>query len=322
MKKKKDAALDYMLKLGIFPAKTPSGALEQLRTVMDPETLKEVLTAEETEGDPQAFYRVKNRTLDTALTVSGAFGGDVLRKACGLIDALPEVFGPAASPEVFGPAEGAGVSGPGAAFRVAEAGDSRSGAAFCVAEAGCDCGIVSCFIAQRYPEAEVTGADLCAEGISAAEKLAEKLGLSNVRFVKGAAETLDAGAFDVVFSLRTMHENCDVEEPEDAPAAGGPANAPAGAEAVPDPLRQYEEACFAALRPYAAGIATLLKPGGRFLSIERRGGSETVDALGNAFERALETAGLTCLPEMRRQLVCTEVGQETVLEVRAFSKSF
>ena len=313
MKKKKDAALDYMLKLGIFPAKTPSGALEQLRTVMDPETLKEVLTAEETEGDPQAFYRVKNRTLDTALTVSGAFGGDVLRKACGLIDALPEVFGPAA---------GAGVSGSGAAFRAAEAGDSRSGAAFCVAEAGCDCGIVSCFIAQRYPEAEVTGADLCAEGISAAEKLAEKLGLSNVRFVKGAAETLDAGAFDVVFSLRTMHENCDVEEPEDAPAAGGPANAPAGAEAVPDPLRQYEEACLAALRPYAAGIATLLKPGGRFLSVERRGGSETMDALGNAFERALETAGLTCLPEMRRQLVCTEVGQETVLEVRAFSKSF
>jgi len=313
MKKKKDAALDYMLKLGIFPAKTPSGALEQLRTVMDPETLKEVLTAEETEGDPQAFYRVKNRTLDTALTVSGAFGGDVLRKACGLIDALPEVFGPAA---------GAGVSGPGAAVRAAEAGDSRSGAAFCVAEAGCDCGIVSCFIAQRYPEAEVTGADLCAEGISAAEKLAEKLGLSNVRFVKGAAETLDAGAFDVVFSLRTMHENCDVEEPEDAPAAGGPANAPAGAEAVPDPLRQYGKACFAALRPYAAGIATLLKPGGRFLSVERRGGSEAMDALGNAFERALETAGLTCLPEMRRQLVCTEVGQETVLEVRAFSKSF
>ena len=43
MRKKKDAALDYMLKLGIFPAKTPSGALEQLRTVMDPETLKEVL---------------------------------------------------------------------------------------------------------------------------------------------------------------------------------------------------------------------------------------------------------------------------------------
>ena len=91
MKKKKDAALDYMLKLGIFPAKTPSGALEQLRTVMDPETLKEVLTAEETEGDPQAFYRVKNRTLDTALTVSGAFGGDVLRKACGLIDALKDI---------------------------------------------------------------------------------------------------------------------------------------------------------------------------------------------------------------------------------------
>ena len=60
MKKKKDAALEYMLKLGIFPAKSPSGALEQLRNVMDPETLKEVLTAEETEGDPQAFYRVKN----------------------------------------------------------------------------------------------------------------------------------------------------------------------------------------------------------------------------------------------------------------------
>ena len=70
----------------------------------------------------------------------------------------------------------------------------------------------------------------------------------------------------------------------------------------------------------AAGIAALLKPGGRFLSIERRGGSGAVDALGHAFERAMEAAGLTCLPEMRRQLVCSEVGQETVLEVRVFVK--
>lgn len=283
MKKKKDAALEYMLKLGIFPAKSPSGALEQLRAVMDPETLKEVLTAEETEGDPQAFYRVKNRTPETALTVSGAFGGDVLRKACGLIDASPEVFCPAAGEERF-----------------------LTDPAFRVAEAGCDCGIVSCFIAQRYPEAEVTGADLCAEGISAAEKLAERLGLSNIRFVKGAAETLETGAFDVVFSLRTMHENCDVEETEDA--------------AAPEALREYEESCFEALGPFAAGIAVLLRPGGRFLSIERRGGSGSVDALGHAFERALEAAGLTGLPELRRQLICSEVGQETVLEVRVFVK--
>ena len=137
MKRKKDAALEYMLNLGIFPAKSPSGALEQLKTVMDPETLKKVLTAEETEGDPQAFYRVKNRTLETALTVSGAFGGDVLRKACGLIDASPEVFCPAA-----GKAE------------AISAGRAEV-PAFRVAEAGCDCGIVSCFIAQRYPESEV-----------------------------------------------------------------------------------------------------------------------------------------------------------------------
>ena len=288
MKKKKDAALEYMLKLGIFPAKSPSGALEQLRSVMDPETLKEVLTAEETEGDPQAFYRVKNRTPETALTVSGAFGGDVLRKACGLIDASPEVFCSAAGEEEDLSSRGA------------------EDPAFRVAEAGCDCGIVSCFTAQRYPEAEVTGADLCAEGVSAAEKLAEKLGLPNVRFVNGAAETLEAGAYDVVFSLRTMHENCDVEEPEDG--------------AVPEALRKYEEACFEALGPFAAGIAALLRPGGRFLSIERRGGSGAMDALGRAFERALEAADLTGLPEKRRQLICSEVGQETVLEVRVFVK--
>ena len=286
MKKKKDAALEYMLKLGIFPAKSPSGALEQLRAVMDPETLKEVLTAEETEGDPQAFYRVKNRTLETALTVSGAFGGDVLRKACGLIDASPEVFCPAAGAEKV-------------------LADATENSSFRVVEAGCDCGIVSCFIAQRFPEAEVTGADLCAEGISAAGKLAEKLGLSNVRFVNRALELLEAGTFDVVFSLRTMHENCDVEEPEDA---------------AEDKLWEYEKACFEALGPFAAGIAALLRPGGRFLSIERRGGSGSVDALGHAFERALESAGLTGLPEKRRQLVCSEVGQESILEVRVFEK--
>ena len=325
MRKKKDAALEYMLKLGIFPAKSPSGALEQLRSVMDPETLKTVLTSEETGEDPQAFYRAKNRTPETALTVSGAFWGDVLRKACGLIDVSPDVFCPAA---------GAKKSLTGAEEAERSARDAAGVPVFRAAEAGCDCGIVSCFIAQRYPEAEVTGADLCAEGISAAEKLAEKLGLSNVRFVNGAAETLEAGAFDVVFSLRTMHENCDVEEPEllwDEDTPGGaemPESAelqgavvvPGGAKAVSALLRQYEEACFQALGPFAAGIAALLKPGGRFLSIERRGGSKSVDALGSAFERALESVGLTGLPELRRELLCSEVGQETILEVRVFVK--
>ncbi len=146
--------------------------------------------------------------------------------------------------------------------------------------------------------------------------------------MNGAAGTLEAGAFDVVFSLRTMHENCDVEEPEDAAAAGlaaedAASEGPASAEdtnSMPALLRQYEEACFEALGPYAAEIAALLKPGGRFLSIERRGGSGAVDALGNAFERALEAVGLTGLPELRRQLVCTEVGQESILEVRVYIK--
>ena len=93
-----------------------------------------------------------------------------------------------------------------------------------------------------------------------------------------------------------------------------------GAEAAADSLRQYEEACFEALGSFAAGIAALLRSGGRFLSIERRGGSGSVDALGHAFERAMEAAGLTGLPEKRRQLVCSEVGQESILEVRVFVK--
>ncbi|MBQ7535821.1 MAG: class I SAM-dependent methyltransferase [Stomatobaculum sp.] len=308
MKKKKDASLEYMLKLGIFPAKTPSGALEQLKEVMDPETLKEVLTSEETGEDPQAFYRVKNRTLETALTVSGAFGGDVLRKACGLIDASPDLFQPAGDAAEGAPGEEAAEGAPVKNQQVR------------VAEAGCDCGIVSCFIAQRFPETEVTGFDLCAEGISAAEKLSERLGLSNTCFVTGSPETLPPASFDVVFSLRTMHENCDVEEPE----------IPTGEENDGDSrIKEYEEACFEALCPYAAGLAALLKPGGSLLSVERGSGGTadalgsggTTDALGSAWRRALERAGLAERKEARRELLCTEVGKETRLQVCVMKKS-
>lgn len=295
MKKKKDAALEYMKKLDIFPAKSPSGAVEQLRQVMDPAELTAVLTAEETGEDPQAFYRVKNRTLETALTVSGAFGGDVLRKACAYLDGREELR------------EGAAC---------AEQGQNSGSGAFRILESGCDCGIVTCFLAERLPGAEVSGADLSEQGIAAARQLAERLQLSNVTFLAGTPEAYPAGTADAVISLRTMHENCDVPEPEEGDGRD--------ASQAEQCAEQYAAACAEALFPYAAQIAGALKSGGCLYSIERQSGlllPDGQDALIAGWVRALERAGLRELPEERKELLCMEVGQESRLQAIAAEKT-
>ena len=197
MKKKRDAALEYMLQLGITPAKSASGAREQIRRVMDVDALTRLLESDEADRDPGAFYRFKNQTLEAGLTFSGAFSGEILRKMCAEADAHPECFIPKAEiSETSGPK---------------------------ILEVGCDCGILSCFLAKRFPEAEVLGLDRCSESIAAAKELAERLKLTNVRFIAGTPGDLTAQSevpgnlhpgFDTVVSLRTMHENCVVADEE------------------------------------------------------------------------------------------------------------
>ena len=254
MKKKRDAALEYMLQLGITPAKSASGAREQIRRVMDVDALSRLLESDEADRDPGAFYRFKNQTLEAGLTFSGAFSGEILRKMCAEADTHPECFAP------------------------------RTQTAK-ILEVGCDCGILSCFLAKRFPEAEVLGLDRCPESIAAAKELAERLKLTNVSFTAGTPEELSPG-FDTVVSLRTMHENCAVADEESLSP------------------EEYERACTEALKGYAGALARLLVPGGCLLTAER---SDTEELI-RAWQAALAGAGFTVDPESRKDLACSEAG--------------
>lgn len=77
-------------------------------------------------------------------------------------------------------------------------------------EIGCDNGLLACWYATRYPDAEIIGIDQSESGIRCAKQLATQLGLSNVSFYQiGFMELLDhfsKHSFDVIISVRSFHE--------------------------------------------------------------------------------------------------------------------
>ena len=60
-----------------------------------------------------------------------------------------------------------------------------------VLDIGCGNGILTCFLAQKYSLATVVGIDKCAEAISCARALAERLKLKNVEFMVADSSRLD-----------------------------------------------------------------------------------------------------------------------------------
>jgi SAM-dependent methyltransferase len=73
-----------------------------------------------------------------------------------------------------------------------------------VVDVGCGIGVVACFFARYFPEAEVLGIDRCQASIACAKQLAAKLGAENVRFEQADAlalpEHLASQQFDLVIS--------------------------------------------------------------------------------------------------------------------------
>jgi hypothetical protein len=73
-----------------------------------------------------------------------------------------------------------------------------------ILDMGCDTGIQACFFATFYPEAQVIGVDQCAKSLRCAQRLAERLGLKNVRFVQAMLPELPpdlvSQKFDMIVS--------------------------------------------------------------------------------------------------------------------------
>lgn len=181
MKKMRNIAFEYMLELGIVPAKNGSGFISQLKKACDEETVEKIVsiisTREEDEteekGAQNRFYAAKNVDLKTSVAVTGGFNGDTIRKICDWICTHTEAFGKR------------------------------------ILDIGCDDGVVTCFIAKMLPDAEITAVDRCEAGIRVAQELAKKLKVKNIHFRHVSDLGQIEEKYDTVFSSRTMNENLD-----------------------------------------------------------------------------------------------------------------
>ncbi|NRD79761.1 class I SAM-dependent methyltransferase [Bacillus sp. BRMEA1] len=79
-----------------------------------------------------------------------------------------------------------------------------------ILEIGCDNGLLACWYATWFPDAEVIGIDQSVNGINCAEELAKKQGLTNVSFHRmnfnELTERFLKDSFDLIISVRTFHE--------------------------------------------------------------------------------------------------------------------
>jgi tRNA G46 methylase TrmB len=79
-----------------------------------------------------------------------------------------------------------------------------------ILDLGSDNGVVTCFMAACFPDAQIIGVERWAEGIEVSEKLASRLGLENLTFVQSDAEEFlqakSHGRFDLINSLTFLKE--------------------------------------------------------------------------------------------------------------------
>ncbi len=78
-----------------------------------------------------------------------------------------------------------------------------------VLDIGCDNGLLTCFCALLWPSAEVVGVDPCKAAIDCAQELAGLLGLQNVKFVQGSAESAHektSKRWDLVLTVTVLNE--------------------------------------------------------------------------------------------------------------------
>lgn len=175
--------INYMNKLGLKAFKSNRQLWDQLKRKYKKEILEQLEQAmkarAEGKGTDEVIYNLKNSSLSLSLDVSN-ISADLYKK----------YFDWFANRKGTAPKK--------------------------ILDVGCDNGIVTCFLAVLYPEAEVVGLDIQPKAIECAEELASKLGLSNVAFLNidlnNVCDYFDENSFDLIVSLRSLHEVFNLEE--------------------------------------------------------------------------------------------------------------
>lgn len=149
-------------------------------------------------------------------------------------------------------------------------------------------------LCQTCPHSRITSIDRSANGIHAAQQLAERLGLTNITFLHTDLETLPPMEFDTVFSSRTVQENYD----------------PLLENARFLPLTHQGRICAQVFQRYTSLLCQFVKPGGTFVTIERM----ERDRVFLGYCLALHSQGLDLVPESHQELHCQEGDHTTTLQ--------
>ena len=259
----------YLRSLGLRPAQDSDALAAQLRQAVGDAQAEAALDALYRRQQQQAsgtldrqetatFYDLKNQHPQASLILSAAHDWDLLCQTCQWVTQHPDAFGDT------------------------------------ILDVGCDCGLLSCFLAQTFPHARITSIDRSANGIHAAQQLAERLGLTNITFLHADLETLPPMAFDTVFSSRTVQENYD----------------PLLENARFLPLTHQGRICAQVFHRYTGLLCRFLKPGGTLVTVERM----ERDRVFLGYCLALHSQGLDLVPESHQELHCQEGDHTTTLQ--------
>lgn len=267
MSPSKDWGGQYLRSLGLRPARDTEELLRQLEPVMGSGQRSQLLSALEQRRTGQAsgrqetesFYQIKNRNPQASLILSAAHDWELLRQTCNWAAEHRDAFGAT------------------------------------ILDVGCDCGLLSCFLAQLLPHAHITSIDRSANAITAARTLAERQRLTNITFRHGALEDLPPEErYDTVFSSRTVQENYD----------------PMTENARFLLLTQQGRICARAFERYARLLTGAVRPGGTLVTVERL----ERDRVFLGYCLALNRCGVDLIPESHRELLCREGERTAVLQ--------
>ena len=172
MKRKKDPGLLYVQKLGISPAKTVDALIMSMQNKFGYDRVKTYWDNLPTTGEDKNFFEQKNSDEDISYLFTGGHDADIIRQCANWIDSHKEAFGNE------------------------------------ILEVGCDIGFMTGFLALTFPDSKITAIDHSQNSINMAEKLMNRLEVTNVELICTELEDLDeALEFDTVVSMRCINEN-------------------------------------------------------------------------------------------------------------------
>ena len=228
--KHNDAGLIYMKELGFRPAKTIGGLFADIEKPLGKQYAEDffatVQARAEGNSNDDEIYHIIHRCFKTSMTITSAYSADYYRKVCNWLF------------------------------------DNKDCIKGRVLDVGCGNGIITCFIASRFPECHVVGIDCVEDAIKVAQQLAKKLQLTNVEFITADIREYEPEEkFDTVFSSLTMASF--ITETFEEPSKYG------YTKTFATVIREIQ----AAGDSFVSALSNLTKDGACFLQVERSNGA-------------------------------------------------